>query len=46
MTSFVSHGLTYANMLDTIYVHIYWHEIYGTYVMPQNLGVPLTIVNL
>ena len=46
MTSFVSHGFTDANMLDTISVHIYWHEIYGTYVTPQNPGVPLTTVNL
>ena len=35
MTLFVSHGLMDANMLDTIYIYIYiyWHEIYGTYML-------------
>ena len=29
MTLLFSHGLMYANML----IYIYWHEIYGTYML-------------
>ena len=33
MTLFFSHGLKDANMLDTRSIYIYWHEIYGTYML-------------
>ena len=33
MTLLFSHGFMNANMLDTIFTYIHWHELYGTYML-------------
>ena len=33
MTLLFSHGLMNVNMLDTISLYIYWHEVYGIYML-------------
>ena len=33
MTLLCSHGLMNANMFGTMYIYIYWHEVYGIYML-------------
>ena len=33
MTLLFSHGLMNVNMFHTMYIYIYWHEVYGIYML-------------